>query len=129
VAQAAAEGAAETAAEVEAQANTIKAEMAGLLGRMAESPLPYSGGMNTVFAPAGDTQAVQDEATALVSETGPVEPTDTIQPTTELFGAYQFMLDPADRMRPTVPWRIGLSLLLVVGAGLLGMRFAKARGA
>jgi hypothetical protein len=99
--------------------------MAGLLGRMAESPLPYSGGMNTVFAPAGDQQQVQDEATALVSETGPVDPTETIQPTTELFGAYQFMLDPADKMSPTIPWRIGLAILLVIGAGFLGMRFAK----
>jgi hypothetical protein len=72
---------------------------------------------------------VQDEATALVSETGPVDATDTIQPTTELFGAYQFMLDPADRMRPTVPWRIGLAILLVIAGGLLGMRFAQRRAA
>ena len=42
-----------------------------------------------------------------------------------LFGAYQFMLDPADRARPTLPSRIGLALLLVIGAGLLGTRFAK----
>ena len=41
-----------------------------------------------------------------------------------VFGAYQFMLDPADRARATVPWRIGLALILVIGAGLLGTRFA-----
>ena len=124
-AQAAAAEGKEVAAEVEAHANTIKAEMAGLKGRLAESPLPYGGGMNTVYAPAGDPAAVQSQATELVSTTGSAKAADGIQPTTELFGAYQFMLDPADSNAPNTPWRIVLALLFVVGAGLIGMRVAR----
>ena len=125
LAQATAEEAGDAAAEAEAQLNTVKAEMAGLLGRMAESPLPYGGGFNTAYAPAGDTQAVTDASIALLPNDEPVEETDGVVHTAELFGAYQFMLDPADRARPTVPWRIALALILVIGAGLLGTRLAK----
>ena len=124
LAQATAEEGKETAAEVEAQANVVKAEMAGLKGRMAESPLPYGGGMNTVYAPAGSAETVQTEATSIVSDTGTVE-AEGVQPTTELFGAYQFMLDPADSNQSNTPWRILLAAVFVVGAGLVGTWAAK----
>jgi predicted nucleic acid-binding Zn-ribbon protein len=124
LAQATAAEGKETAAEVEAQANTVKAEMAGLKGRMAESPLPYAGGFNTAYAPAGDPAAVQEASIALLPNNKPVDETDGIVHTAELFGAYQFMLDPADSNKPNTPWRIGLALIFVVGAGLIGMRVA-----
>ncbi len=120
VAKAAAESGKDVATEVAAHANTIKAELAGLKGRMAESPLPYGGGMNTVYAPAGDAAGVETQAVSLVSETGLVEEAG-VQPTTELFGAYQFMLDPADNNKPNTPWRILFALIFVVGAGFLAM--------
>ena len=78
LAQATAEEAGDAAAEAEAQLNTVKAEMAGLLGRMAESPLPYGGGFNTAYAPAGDTQAVTDASIALLPNDEPAEETDGI---------------------------------------------------
>ena len=78
LAQATAEEAGDAAEEVEAKPNTVKAEMAGLKGRMAESPLPYGGGFNTAYAPAGDTQVVTDASIALLPNDDPVEETDGI---------------------------------------------------
>lgn len=129
VAKAAAESGKDAAAQVEAHANTIKAQLAGLKGRMAESPLPYGGGYNTAYAPAGDAAAVQSAATSMLPNTT-LEPVSTgVAQTAELFGAYQFMLDPADSNKPNTPWRILLALLFVVGAGFLGKRVADRRAA
>ena len=88
---------------------------------MAESPLPYTGGFNTAYAPAGDPAAVQEASIALLPNNEPVEETDGIVHTRELFGAYQFMLDPADNNKPYTPIRIFLAFAFAIGAGFLGI--------
>ena len=125
VAQAAAAEAGDAAAEISAAANTVKAEMAGLKTRMAESPLPYGGGLNTAYGPTGDAEGVQNASIALLPNNEPIDETDGVVHTRELFGAYQFMLDPADNNHTNTPIRIILALILVVGAGFLGIWASK----
>jgi hypothetical protein len=76
--------------------NTLKAQLAGMLQRMHESPLPYNGPDND----AG------------------------LEYTDQLFGAVQFVVDPADNNAPNTVPRILLAILVLVGAGFAGKALA-----
>lgn len=90
-AEAAAKGK-DVAVAVNDLANTLKAQLGGMLQRMHESPLPYGGPDND----AG------------------------LEYTNNLYGAVQFVLDPANNNAPNTVPRILLALLLLVGAGFAG---------
>lgn len=80
----------EAAGAVVERADMLKAEVAGLVMAAHQSPLPYGG--DPAEAPEG----------------------------TKLAGAYEFRLDPADHEAPSTLPRILISIVLLVGAGLLG---------
>jgi hypothetical protein len=87
--EAVAEGKQAAGAVIE-KADTLKAEVAGLVTAAHQSPLPYGG--DPADAPEG----------------------------TKLAGAYEFRLDPADHEAPSTLPRLLISIVLLVGAGLLG---------
>lgn len=78
----------------------LRAGLTGMKERMHDSPLPYNGPQND----AG------------------------IEYTNNLFGAYQFMFDPADNNHPNTLPRILIALLLLVGAGFAGRAVMSSRG-
>ncbi len=72
------------------KADTLKAEVAGLVVAAGTSPLPYGG--EPAQAPEG----------------------------TKLAGAYEFRIDPADYEAPSTLPRILIAIVALIGAGLLG---------
>jgi hypothetical protein len=80
----------EAAGAVIDKADTLKAEVAGLVTAAHESPLPYGG--DPADAPEG----------------------------TKLAGAYEFRLDPADTEAPSTIWRLLLAIVLLVAGGFVG---------
>jgi hypothetical protein len=89
----------EVAGAVVERADTLKAEVAGLVMAAHQSPLPYGGDPSE--APEG----------------------------TKLAGAYEFRMDPADTEAPSTLPRVLLSIVLLVGAGLLASVLANRRTA
>ena len=94
---AAVESGKETAGAVIDKADTLKAEVAGLVTMAHECPLPY--GCDVTEAPDGTTLA----------------------------GAYEFRMDPADTEAPSTLPRVLLGLVLLLVAGFVGARFVTQR--
>ena len=87
----------ETAGAVISKADTLKAEVAGLVTMAHECPLPY--GCDVTEAPEG----------------------------TKLAGAYEFRMDPADQEAPSTLPRVLLGLVVLLVAGFVGSRFVTER--
>ncbi len=87
----------EAAGAVVEKADTLKAEVAGLVTAAGTCPLPY--GCDVTEAPEG----------------------------TKLAGAYEFRMDPADQEAPSTLPRVLLGLVLLLVAGFVGGRFVTAR--
>ena len=94
---AAVESGKETAGAVIDKADTLKAEVAGLVTMAHECPLPY--GCDVTEAPDG----------------------------TKLAGGYAFRMDPADTEAPSTLPRVLLGLVLLLVAGFVGARFVTQR--
>ncbi len=107
--------------KVASTVNGLKAELAGLVMRAGDSPLPYGGGFYTAYqpvdAPEVDLNVVSQAILDAGSDTIPEEYAAYVQPTNALFGAFQFMLDPANSNKPDTLPRIlvGLVGLLIAG--------------
>ena len=101
--------------------NGIKATLAGLMSRAHESPLPYGGGQLTVYQPQGapevDLNTVSQD---ILNNNGkvPAEYAQYVQETTGVFGAFQFVFDPANNNKPDTPWRILLGIVAMLIAGI-----------
>lgn len=104
-----------------AEVNSIKATMAGLMSRAHQSPLPYGGGQLTVFQPKGAPEVdLNTVSQAVLQNNGkvPAEYSQYVQQTTSVFGAFQFVFDPANNNKPDTPWRILLGLVAMLIAGI-----------
>lgn len=105
-----------------ATVNTLKAELAGLIMRAGDSPLPYGGGFYTAYqptdAPEMDLNEVSQAILLAGSDTVPEKYAAYVQPTNALFGAFQFVLDPANSNRPDTVPRILIGLLGLLIAGI-----------
>jgi hypothetical protein len=87
----------EAAGAVVEKADTLKAEVAGLITMAHECPLPY--GCDVTEAPEG----------------------------TKLAGAYEFRMDPADTEAPSTLPRVLIGLVVLLVAGFVGARFVTQR--
>lgn len=105
-----------------ATVNTLKAELAGLIMRAGDSPLPYGGGFYTAYqptdAPEMDLNEVSEAILLAGSDTVPEKYAAYVQPTNALFGAFQFVLDPANSNKPDTVPRILIGLLGLLIAGI-----------
>lgn len=103
------------------EVNHLKATMAGLMQRAHESPLPYGGGLQTVYQPQGAAEVnVEEVSNAILANNDqvPAKYQAYVQPTTKVFGAFQFMFDPANSNKSDTPWRILIGLLAMLIAGI-----------
>lgn len=101
--------------------NGLKATMAGLMSRAHQSPLPYGGGELTVYQPKGAPQVdLNTVSQAILQNNGqvPAKYSQYVQQTTSVFGAFQFVFDPANNNKPDTPWRILLGLVAMLIAGI-----------
>ena len=121
LAQATAEEAGDAAAEAEAKPTRSRPRWPGSWVGWRSPRCRTPAASTPPTAPAGDPAAVQEASIALLPNNEPVEETDGIVHTRELFGAYQFMLDPADNNTSNTPIRIFLAFAFAIGAGFLGI--------
>ena len=106
--------------ELGTKADNVKASIVGLEMAAAQSPLPYS----MVEPPTGPITVSQADAANSTPES-----TGGMVPVTTAFGAYQFMLDPANENTVNTSGRIVtgvILLLLAAGAGILIARRRRA---
>lgn len=104
-----------------ASINKLKGTMAGMMMRAHESPLPYGGGQLTVYQPSNAPAVnIADVSQAILNNGGqvPAQYAQYVQPTSKLFGAYQFVFDPANNNKPDTLPRILIGLLALLLAGI-----------
>lgn len=106
--------------ELGVKADDMKASITGLEMAAAQSPLPYS----MVSAPTGPVTVSQADAANSTPES-----TDGQIPVTTAFGAYQFMLDPANENTVNTSGRIAVGVILLLLAAGAGIFFARRRRA
>lgn len=106
--------------ELGVKADDMKASITGLEMAAAQSPLPYS----MVSAPTGPVTVSQADAANSTPES-----TDGQIPVTTAFGAYQFMLDPANENTVNTSGRIAVGVILLLLAAGAGIFFARRRKA
>lgn len=104
----------EKVTELGARANTMKSEVAGLVQAAGESPLPYAF-LAGQQAAAGVGPAVTQAAVSAPAQDGE----QPVVPITQVFGAYEFRLDPANNVTESATGRtvFGVGLLGLTGAG------------
>lgn len=103
------------------EVNGIKATLAGLMSRAHESPLPYGGGQYTVYQPKDAAQIdLNTVSQDILNNNGkvPAKYSKYVQETTSVFGAFQFVFDPANSNKPDTPWRILLGVIAMLIAGI-----------
>ncbi len=110
--------------ELGVKADNVKASITGLEMAAAQSPLPYS----MVSAPTGPVTVTQAEAEAAAAASAPEGEAGEI-PVTEAFGAYQFMLDPANENTVNTSGRIVAGVILLIVAAGVGLFLARRRRA
>ena len=110
--------------ELGVKADNVKASITGLEMAAAQSPLPYS----MVSAPTGPVTVTQAEAEAAAAASAPEGEAGEI-PVTEAFGAYQFMLDPANENTVITSGRIVAGVILLIVAAGVGLFLARRRRA
>lgn len=109
--------------KIVAEVNSLKAQAQGLLNRAKDSPLPYGGGLYTVYQPSDKPTVDVNQVSQEILNNGgkvPEKYKAYVQPTNHVFGAYQFMMDPANNNQSaTLPRAIiGIVLLALAGIGL-----------
>lgn len=115
-----------------AEINKIKGTMAGMMMRAHESPLPYGGGQVTVYQPKNAPQVDVEEVSQAILNNGGQVPdryAAYVQPTSKLFGAFQFVFDPANNNKPDTLPRILLGLVALLLAGIALPMLARRRKA
>lgn len=100
------------------EANNIKAAITGLQMAAAQSPLPYS----MVDPATGVVTVTQAEATASTPEA-----TGGEIPVTEVLGAYEFRLDPANGNTASNSTRVTLGIILLIIAAGVGIFLSRRR--
>ncbi|NQU38012.1 MAG: hypothetical protein HQ526_10520, partial [Actinobacteria bacterium] len=108
--------------QVAGTVNSLKAELAGLIMRAGDSPLPYGGGFYTAYQPPGAPEMDLNVVSQAILNAGdgavPEQYAAYVQPTNALFGAFQFILDPANSNKPDTLPRILVGLLALLIAGI-----------